>query len=827
MSGVNVYEIALGALLHDIGKFMQRAFPPGEGLSDQTRGMENLICPVAPGWYATHQHVLYTREFLEQVVDWLPEGVDRATVADLASFHHRPDTAEQRWIAEADRLSAGIDRRGDEAMAQGAARRYRDIRLISVAAGIGEVSAEHRPVYALRPLTPDAIFPVPLPEEADSVSAYRALWDQFVGEWRRNRCGDPFRFIARALSVLERYTWCIPSATNVIPDVALYDHMRSTAAIAVALAGAPAGEEKPFLLAAGDLTGIQKYIFGFKMGVGGLARRLRARSFNVNAFTQALLLRILRELNLPMTQVILMAGGKFHLLLPNTSEARACLERTGAEATEWLYKISGGETSVVIASLPCDREELWDFSRALAALHQALREERARTARSLLIRNGQWAEDQFLRELNLQDGLCDCCGRQGGRLLSDPDGEVSIICGQCEADEETGARLPKARYIAFFEDCQPGDEITPAGRIGYKVLSNQEIRSGRAGDALVILDLDSDPAPPEQVPDDVPLVWQVWARYAPRDKDGGMVDLRRVAERSTGVAYLGCLKMDVDDLGWMFAQGLRSGGGADRVSLARVAALSRLLELFFRAYLERLLKQDFPDVYLVYSGGDDVLALGPWNQMFALARRIREDFRRVTGGNPLWKLSAGVALVQPGVPVLLAAEQAEELLEASKQMSGGEVEPYEPETAMIKEETGNATPDRDHDVPAKDRITAFRTVMRWDAFGKAVEEGDRLREWLADGTLNTARVRRLLWASGRYRAFQRTRDTRYLDYVPTLVYDLRRNWKENAENQKAAKRWAAGLISAPDVPGMHRLRFVTEYALYGARNAARASMEDL
>lgn len=38
------------------------------------------------------------------------------------------------------------------------------------------------------------------------------------------------------------------------------------------------------------------------------------------------------------------------------------------------------------------------------------------------------------------------------------------------------------------------------------------------------------------LPDDVPVVWQVWARYAPRDEQGGLVDLRRIAERSTGVA---------------------------------------------------------------------------------------------------------------------------------------------------------------------------------------------------------------------------------------------------------------------------------------------------
>ena len=61
------------------------------------------------------------------------------------------------------------------------------------------------------------------------------------------------------------------------------------------------------------------------------------------------------------------------------------------------------------------------------------------------------------------------------------------------------------------------------------------MESGRAREALLLLDLDSGP-PAEMLPDDVPVVWQVWARYAPRDEQGGLVDLRRIAERSTGVA---------------------------------------------------------------------------------------------------------------------------------------------------------------------------------------------------------------------------------------------------------------------------------------------------
>lgn len=161
MTGVNGYEVAVGALLHDIGKFMQRAFPQDQGLSDESCDMEQLICPMSPAGYATHRHVLYTYEYVTRGLDWLPKGLNRETVAALASFHHRPLTTEQRWITEADRLSAGIDRRDDESMEKQAARRFREIRLCSVAAGVGLDAADSLPVCRLQPLTPEAIFPHP------------------------------------------------------------------------------------------------------------------------------------------------------------------------------------------------------------------------------------------------------------------------------------------------------------------------------------------------------------------------------------------------------------------------------------------------------------------------------------------------------------------------------------------------------------------------------------------------------------------------------------------------------------------------------------------
>lgn len=271
------------------------------------------------------------------------------------------------------------------------------------------------------------------------------------------------------------------------------------------------------------------------------------------------------------------------------------------------------------------------------------------------------------------------------------------------------------------------------------------------------------------------------------------------------------LKLDVDDLGWIFAEGFK-GPSRDHASISRMATLSRTLEVFFRAHLEWLLQEGFSEVYVVYSGGDDVLVLGPWNRVVDLAERIREDFRDFAAGNDMWKLSAGIALVRPNVPVLTAVEFAEELLDTSKRMAAEGPVPI------------SCTPENGP-TPRKDRITVFETSIPWSHFSGVLHKAETLRKWLQDGVVNTGKARRLLWYANLYREFQRTRETQHLAYAPTLVYDLKRNWGERTGEERAAKEWAARLAT-PESEDMKTLRFICEYALYGVRGGTGENKEE-
>ena len=79
---------ALAGLLHDVGKFMQRAYrSESEALSSDTRKMETMLCPKSRTYQGyTHRHALYTWEFILRELPEDIEGLDKEK-----ALNHRPD----------------------------------------------------------------------------------------------------------------------------------------------------------------------------------------------------------------------------------------------------------------------------------------------------------------------------------------------------------------------------------------------------------------------------------------------------------------------------------------------------------------------------------------------------------------------------------------------------------------------------------------------------------------------------------------------------------------------------------------------------------------
>ena len=109
--------------------------------------------------------------------------------------------------------------------------------------------------------------------------------------------------------------------------------------------------------------------------------------------------------------------------------------------------------------------------------------------------------------------------------------------------------------------------------------------------------------------------------YVPSDENGDVLTFSDISQKADGVKKLGMFKADVDYLGLVFSSSLK-----ERWSLSRYAALSSSFHFFFSEYLLETIKTNYKNLYVVFSGGDDVCVIGPWNEIIRFARDFNELF---------------------------------------------------------------------------------------------------------------------------------------------------------------------------------------------------------
>lgn len=303
--------IVLAALLHDIGKFWQR--------TGQRHG---------PGYdqgdYGEHgAHAKWSADFVER---FLPAEWKTAVATVL--FHHKPRDLATKVVTAADWLSSGERDDADVHAGQHTSQLRSLFSRLTLHVDETPAPAHH---YALAPLSPasEAIFPREAPlSESERRDAYRRLWDGFAAELARVPRGDPDAYLETLYYLLQKYTWCVPSAFyRSVPDVSLFDHARTTAAIAAALLKSEIDEaeldallaresaawraERLMLLGA-DITRIQAFLYAIT--AKGAGRGLRGRSFYLQLVAEAIARWVLRQLGLPPTNLLYVGGGRFYLL---------------------------------------------------------------------------------------------------------------------------------------------------------------------------------------------------------------------------------------------------------------------------------------------------------------------------------------------------------------------------------------------------------------------------------------------------------------------------------------------------------------------------------
>ncbi|HNY71394.1 MAG TPA: type III-A CRISPR-associated protein Cas10/Csm1 [Syntrophorhabdus sp.] len=704
-------RIYLAALLHDIGKFYQRSdegnVKTSSKLDDFVKNLESVFCPLGIDQSRSHKHVLWTAQFLEDYrqvflslnpeADWHDLSINDSLLHLASSHHLGPDQLSEagKIIREADHLSSGMDRSSSDALKDDQVEIGRDafkkIRMTSIFEAFqikDTIHKYHLPVEAVslnKRFFPSTHF------EGDA--DYAALWEKFSDEFKFIQSTSAKAFSETFLYLLYKYTSTVPSSTINFPDVSLYDHLKTTAAIAVCLydwsKGTKAGEDE-FLMIGGDFSGIQNYIYSIISE--NAAKNLKGRSFYLKLLSDSVVMYLLKKLNLYEANIIYNSGGSFYILAPNTNETRQNFENAVHDIEDKIFKSHGTSIYVAIEAITMGRDALLGANKkSIADCWEKLFEardarKRTRYTERLIQDYSTFFEPGETGGMTVRDAITgeeiqEPVEKNGFTLDgSRPDGSANGVISELTWKQiKLGRELKKAELWVISEgkvDYWPEREsINPAG-LGYYFyfLSRKDVerKQGQlkaSADCVKIITINGNHNGDcdflnsmLQGTNNIYGFEFFGGNDYPIGEDESPKSFDQLAGDS-GFKRLGILRMDVDNLGKIFQEGF----GENRSSFSRYAALSRSFDWFFKGYLNTLWKENFSTTtYIVYSGGDDLFIVGRWNDCIAFAELIRSEFKQYVCGNPKFTLSGGIAVVTPKFPIKRGAQESEEAEKLAK-----------------------------------------------------------------------------------------------------------------------------------------------------------------
>lgn len=712
-------QIFLGALLHDIGKFYQRSdvsfSDKYSNLSSYSKRMAEDLCPIKDNGRFGYQHVIWTNEFIEafgktfELVPGLNQNLigksdAENSLASFASNHHRPKTMLQAFVTMADWWSAGIDRTDPKTFElqeyndtiNWGRQRYKQIPLFSIFNKIN--GGDYQSAFGLNALSIDEkeFFPKQIKSNADGINqaGYKELWDGFVDEFK-NLPTDSFDGFAESLIyLLKKSTWCIPSNTMDMSNVSLFEHLKTTAAFVDCLYlyyqdNKDAFEwgngrlnlhegAKPVILLGGDVSGIQKFIYNISSRKAAVS--LKGRSFYLQLLIDSVIQRIITHPDIDCTigQVVYSSGGKFYMLLPNIEKVRNAIQELNAAFENELWDEHYGQLLLNMDYVPFafdhrskriifegseQGSSIGDLWKMVADKLTSCKNHRFK---SLLVNN---FDNMFEpQEISLNDDVCAVTGIEGKCVPIEPSNkdDKTFVLESVREQAVLGNSLKGMDFLLTYKEGDKSKYLSNRSKCNIGILQvynylfnkqelvkdNADFRSITSADVSRVKMINKLNFLDAQIKGQkVSYGFQFYGGNKQAQLNGENKTFEQLADG----AYLGVLRMDVDGLGSIFIKGLPD----DAKSFAAYSTLSFMLDYFFSGYLNTIRNSDQfkDDVNILYSGGDDVFAVGKWDKLIDFAEAVRKDFARFVGREDI-SISAGIIFVGDKYPIAKAAQLA-------------------------------------------------------------------------------------------------------------------------------------------------------------------------
>ena len=458
------------------------------------------------------------------------------------------------------------------------------------------------------------------------------------------------------LNLLESTLSYVPVSTRTkeLSDISLATYSRLTAGFALAIEEYLADKkcrdyekvlgqdleafysEKAFLLASFDLSGIQDFIYN--IATVGAAKQLKARSLYLDFMGEHIADSLLEKLELTRANLLYVGGGHAYFILPNTEKTIEILASFEAEFNQFLVQHFHTGLYVAFGWSPFSANDMTTTLENYRKVYQT-------TSRMISQKKISRYDAKTLLELN-QGGKssqreCAIC-HSVEKLTKHNDQEVCHICaGMYRFSKE----IQEQYYLVTKEKGLP---IGPGAYI--RGVSKDELAQEEWTRVYVKNSYSTDLLKATHV-----FVGEY--KYAEIDQYAKLSQ-----ESGQGIKRLAVVRLDVDDLGAAFMAGFSYQAGGKYNTLARSATFSRSMSLFFKVYINQFAKEK--KLSIIYAGGDDVFAIGSWQDVIEFTICLRQNFIKWTNGK--LTLSAGIGVFPDKTPVSLMAQQTGNLEGAAK-----------------------------------------------------------------------------------------------------------------------------------------------------------------
>ena len=642
------YEVAIAALLHDIGKFKQRAYKGDEKMLDSSiSAMEGYIAKLnSKTQLYTHRHALWTYDFflsdLKPLVDEInfDLNLNWEKIYISSATHHNPSKDNySQIICDADIISSSNDRENSYESYKNGDYYKKPLRSIFSNINIEEETLPKKSSYYYN-LSSSTKNSYPIENSDSDINLnYLELWKSFVSELKNiPKKINLNEFLMKLKDLIYQFTWCIPSATNdIYNDISLYDHSVTTMVFSLAIANSK--NENKFRIFAADISGIQQYIFQSKYSsFKGAAKIFRGRSFIISSISNAYRIALCEKLDIIPFVDLIDAGGKFTIILPSDDALISKIDDFVKDQDYYFLKKYQGtlcvlsDYSLEVNNNAFSKENFVETQKNIGYL---LNSKKTRKFENCIRDIGF-----VINDMDITGKRCNICGKNN--VVNE---EVDF-CFQCEAIQRIGSNLLKRKYINYNK--YEGYEIVKGVFIS---IENEIYEDNYLSYCLSYS---------EKYP-----LWRL-NTYSP-DKTFEEIAETSISEEGKGEKFLAYVKIDVDNLGEIFIGGFPK----EIYSISRYVTLSRLLNYFFNVRIKNILERDYCDAYTVISGGDDIFIILPWNQAIDFIKDIKLKFRLFCCNNSQIHFSTGIVIGHSKEPfALLNAKANYQLDDIAKETEG-------------------------------------------------------------------------------------------------------------------------------------------------------------